>query len=131
MDVSNIFWQYVDLVATNPIDDVMDEHLFQVFDCADFLNRQMRISQEALVSLSQIENSPRGMSYDHYEGVYVFKNYRFLMQGVRHILQNLCTNEGCDNQLREKLAKLEEAILRIENQSNVRETVRSYCKVAV
>lgn len=131
MDVSQIFWQYVDLVATTPMAEVMEHRLYQVFDCADFLNRELRLSQAEFVDVAQVVSWPRGVSFDRFDGVYVFKNYRYMMQGVRSILQDLCAKEDSNAQLCEKLEKLEQAISCIEKHASVQTITPSLFKVAV
>jgi hypothetical protein len=118
MNVSSIFWQYVDMMGKTSFNDAKDIRLFQVFECCEILNRQLKMDQSSLVYVSQLTNYYKGVCFDNVEELYVFKSYKDLMYCTQKILQD-CVSMHDNSKMKDKLDKLNKAINNIQKSYNV------------
>lgn len=89
MDVSTIFWDFVNLLSNEAYEDVKNSELFQKFQFASYMNRQFILKEDVLVDSSKITCCyPRGISYEHHSACYCFDNFKCLMFGTAELLRN-------------------------------------------
>jgi hypothetical protein len=113
MDISNTFWDLVDILNHDSCDNIKANPTFQRYQFASYLNRRFILDEAALVDSSSISLYPKGTSYNHFHAFYEFANIRSLFFGAAHILRTSSTfNENGDVQ--DKCCKLLCAIRTLE-----------------
>jgi len=106
------------MMSRTSFNDAKDIRLFQVFECYEILNRQLKMDQSSLVYVSQLTTCYKGFRFDTVEELYVFKSYKDLMYCTQQILQD-CVSKHNDSNIKDKLDKLNKAINNIEKSHNV------------
>jgi hypothetical protein len=88
MDVSYMFWDFIYIVSNQSLDDIKNNRIYQVFECASFLNREFILDECKLINWSYVSQYPKGVSYTYYDACYHFPNIHSLMYSSADMLCN-------------------------------------------
>ncbi len=88
MDVSSMFWDFVYVASHMSGDEIKQHRVFQVFECAGFLNREFILDECKLINASYISQYPKGVIYNYYDATYTFMNIYSLFYGAADMLIN-------------------------------------------
>lgn len=105
MDISNSFWELVDMLNHMSGDDIKSNHLFQRYIFASCLNRHFILDEAMLVDSNQVSIYPKGTSYNHFHALYEFTNLKSLFFGAFEILKGSSAFQY-DADVQDKYSKL-------------------------
>lgn len=105
MDISNSFWDLVDMLNRMSGDDIKSSNLFQRYLFASYLNRRFILDEAMLVDSNKVSLYPKGTSYNHFHAFYEFTNLRSLFFGAFNILKGSSAFQN-DADVQDKYYKL-------------------------
>ena len=96
------------------LDEIKNNRIFQVFECASFLNREFVLDECILLNSTYVSQYPKGVIYSYSDATYTFKNIYNLFYGAADILIN---SVDLDNNpdAQDKYDRLLQAIKSLEN----------------
>lgn len=86
MDVSSIFWDFVYISSHMSLDEIKNHKIYQVFECASFLNREFVLDECKLLNASYVSQYPKGVVYNYSDATYSFMNIYSLFYGSAKML---------------------------------------------
>lgn len=113
MDISSMFWDFVYISSHMPLDEIKNHKIYQVFECASFLNREFVLDECKLLNSSYVSQYPKGVVYSYNDATYNFSNIYSLFYGSANMLINSVDfNNNPDAQ--DKYDRLMDAIKSLE-----------------
>lgn len=113
MDVSSMFWDFVYITSHMSLDEIKSHRIYQVFECASFLNREFVLDECKLLNSTYVSQYPKGVVYHYCDATYSFNNIFSLFYGSANMLINSVDfNNNPDAQ--DKYDRLLEAIKSLE-----------------
>jgi hypothetical protein len=110
------------------LDEVKNSRIYQVFECASFLNREFILDECKLLNSSYVSQYPKGVIYNYDDAVYTFRNIYSLFYGAADMLINSVDfNNNPDAQ--DKYDRLFQAIKSLEDMKIMNEITSSLSKL--
>lgn len=114
MDISRVFWEFVDIVSSMPTDDIKNHRLYQIFESASCLNRKFFVNESSIIRAALVGRYPKGIEYDYCDEYYIFRNIYSLFYGSTEMLmKSVDFKNNKDAQIKCEL--LQGAIKALEN----------------
>jgi hypothetical protein len=128
MDVSSMFWDFVYIASHMSIDEIKNHRIYQVFECASFLNRGFILDECVLLNSSSVSQYPKGIVYEYSDATYSFKNIHSLFYGSADMLiSSVDFNNNPDAQ--DKYDRLLDAIKSLEEMKIMNEITSHLSKL--
>lgn len=128
MDISSLFWDFVYIASHLSQDEIKKHRIYQVFECASFLNREFILDECTLLNSSYVSQYPKGVFYSYNDSTYSFKNIHNLFYGSAEMLINSVDfNNNPDAQ--DKYDRLLESIKSLEEMKIMNEITSHLSKL--
>lgn len=88
MDVSSMFWDFVYIASHMSLDEIKNHRIYQVIECASFLNREFILDECKLLNSTYVSQYPKGVVYNYCDATYSFNNIFSLFYGSANMLIN-------------------------------------------
>ena len=113
MDISSMFWDFVYISSHMSLDEIKNHKIYQVFECASFLNREFVLDECKLLNASYVSQYPKGVVYNYSDATYSFMNIYSLFYGsAKMLITSADFNNNPDAQ--DKYDRLMDAIKSLE-----------------
>lgn len=123
-----MFWDFVYIASHMSLDEIKNHRIYQVIECASFLNREFILDECTLLNSSYVSQYPKGVMYSYYDSTYNFSNIYSLFYGSANMLINSVDfNNNPDAQ--DKYDRLLEAIKALENMKLMNEITSHLSKL--